>query len=421
MILDRCKISSDCAPRSRYVALTLCGVLLGVWFAAPLRAAADDPATAEVQTERARDLINRGDYAGALEAFQAAFELGPSPLLMFNIAMCKKALSRHVDAIRSFKAFFALQAETRTINPKLQALAEEALEELYSLVGSLEVADAPEGAAVTVDGTPVGTTPLPAPYYLIPGKHTVTVAKEGFAPMETEITAAAGAGIVVRADLRRPLSRIEVACDEADAVVSLDGRPVGTCPYEAELPPGEYEVTVSAPGKKTALHRVTAEVRRTTVIAVDLEPLESAKSPFDRDPGGIPKPRPGKRVRNTGISLAALGAVGIGLGGMFIGLRNGKVAKANELADDIKAADQELLSLDRTAHDADTADRKARKDFLDDAGRLEGGAAAMVAVGGAALLAGAGLVTYYLLKRQKGEWRDRVEVSVDARGVTIGF
>lgn len=425
MILNRYNNRSACVAGRRPAWSTVRGVVWAISLAAFQLAAADVTVTVEEKKEMARDFINRGDYEGALEAFQAAFELSPSPLLMFNIAMCEKALSRHVQAIRSFQEYFRLQNETRTGNPKLQALAEEALKELYSLVGSLEIVDAPEGATLTIDGTPIGTTPLTGPYYLIPGKHTVTVNKEGFEPMEIEVTVAGGAEIEVRADLQQPLSRIEVACDEPDGVVNIDGEAVGACPYKAELPPGEYEVTVSAPGMKTAEHRVKAEMRRTTIIAVDLEPtappVPVASSAAEANPVPPPKPTPPKWMLPTGVSLAVFGAVGVGLGGMFNGKRNESVDQANALAVDIKDADPDLVSTDPDVRDDDAENRSKRNGFIDEAHGYENGAIAGYVVGSTVLLVGAGLVTYYLWARKKGERPSQVDVSVDARGVTIGF
>ena len=52
-------------------------------------------------------LYEKGDYAGALEKFNAAYAAYPSPKLMFNIGQADRDLSRPVEALEAFEKFLA--------------------------------------------------------------------------------------------------------------------------------------------------------------------------------------------------------------------------------------------------------------------------------------------------------------------------
>ncbi len=264
----------------------------------------------------AKELIRSGDYEGALRVLESDFAFDPSPALMFNIAMCKKALGRHVDAVRSFHQFFELEdAQGEKEDPTMSRLAASALEEELSFVSRLDIVDAPEGAAISIDGVSLGPRPLNEPIYLLPGNHTVTVAKETFSPMEIDVTAVGGSRSAVRAELKSAMSRVFVTCSVPNGVISIDETECGRCPCETDLLPGLHKVAISAPGKKTAVRDVIAETRHTTVLSVDLEPLPEASVPI-KDAAPLEEPNR-KWMKAAGIAMIGCGAVGLGLGGYF--------------------------------------------------------------------------------------------------------
>jgi TonB family protein len=69
-------------------------------------------------------------------------------------------------------------------------------------VATLEVETAPPGAAVVVNGTPRGLSPLALPQ-LPPGDHTVRVTHEGYAPAELSLELRAGTVVPLRFTLQR--------------------------------------------------------------------------------------------------------------------------------------------------------------------------------------------------------------------------
>src|SRR5262245_48046586 len=74
-------------------------------------------AAAETEAERAEaksmlnqglQLLDRNDYAGALERFERAYKLVPSPKILFNLGEAYRGLGRNAEALRSFEGFLDL-------------------------------------------------------------------------------------------------------------------------------------------------------------------------------------------------------------------------------------------------------------------------------------------------------------------------
>ncbi len=162
----------------------------------------------------------RGAWADALEAFQAAARVVPVPAKRiqtegrdfifdydpdYHIALCLTELDKPHLAVARLKA--AARARV-TPGPRLEALWRRIQAEIARkkangappapaptrtpASGQLSVQSDPPGAAVTVDGTTAGTTPL-GPLLVAPGNHLVRAEASGFAPAEERVTVAAGA------------------------------------------------------------------------------------------------------------------------------------------------------------------------------------------------------------------------------------
>ena len=116
-------------------------------------------------------LYEKGDYAGALEKFNAAHAAYPSPKLMFNIGQAYRDLSRPVEALDAFEKFLAGALDA---SPETTADARKSLAELRDNLGRIRIDCATVGAEVSVDGKSVGLTPLSGPIWATPGHHQVT-------------------------------------------------------------------------------------------------------------------------------------------------------------------------------------------------------------------------------------------------------
>lgn len=111
-----------------------------------------------------------------------------------------------------------------------------------------DVSSKPEGAAVSVDGELVGTTPMKVP--LVSGKkHLVEVSLDGYADAEREVEPGHDDTVAVEFALK-PGATLNVTSDPPDASVRVNGRVVleNTPGVTKSFPPGPVEVVVRYPG-----------------------------------------------------------------------------------------------------------------------------------------------------------------------------
>jgi hypothetical protein len=177
-----------------------CAVARGA-VAAPAARADDSQAKARAQVllSEGTAAYGRGDYAAALDKFTAAYRIFPSPKLWFNIGQANRDLGRPVEAVAAFDRFLD---DAAGAPPETLAEARRSAAELKTKLGQIEVACATDGAEVSVDGKPVGSTPLGQMVWTTPGRHQVAVQQAGFSPAIEDVTVSAGSVSAVSIDLR---------------------------------------------------------------------------------------------------------------------------------------------------------------------------------------------------------------------------
>jgi hypothetical protein len=153
------------------------------------------------------------NYESALALFEESYALRPSHVVLFNIAMCEKALLRYAESTATFERL--LSTAQTSIKNNLVERAEAAVREMSTEVGRLAVDGAPEKAELSVDGVPLGKLPLQHTMVLSPGKHAVAVTKPGYVRMSADIDIIKGTTVRFRA----ALSRMSAALSPENAVV----------------------------------------------------------------------------------------------------------------------------------------------------------------------------------------------------------
>ena len=154
--------------------------------AAPAEVTQSDQEEARRHFERALELADNGIYAEAAAEFERAYQIAPRPTVLFNLAQMYVALDKPVLAIETFKRYLAQAGPLITAERRAQV--EEALAKQAARVGLLAIETDVAGAAVRVDGAPVGTTPLSSPICVSIGVHTVSAVRDGFHDVEESIT-----------------------------------------------------------------------------------------------------------------------------------------------------------------------------------------------------------------------------------------
>lgn len=131
----------------------------------------------------------------------------------------------------------------------------------------------PQGAAATLDGAFVGTTPVLLPE-LAPGKHAFGLSLDGHRDATVERDLAAPVPELVFAKLVPSTATLRVTSVPDGATVSVNGAPRGIAPLDvAGIPEGETGVEVSLPGHATFRRTVKLASGDAIDLHAELEPL----------------------------------------------------------------------------------------------------------------------------------------------------
>jgi hypothetical protein len=167
------------------------------------------PPAADVQAKaRAVALLKEGNaaydaqkFSVALDKFQAAFSIYPSPKLQFNIAQANRELGLPVEALMAFQKFLA---EPGDAGPDIVADARRSVVQLTAKLGQIKITCSTPDATVSVDGKTVGRTPIAAPIWVVPGQHRIALKHPSYLPATVDLTTVAGGTSTLAPQLRPP-------------------------------------------------------------------------------------------------------------------------------------------------------------------------------------------------------------------------
>lgn len=162
------------------------------------RAAHAAPTAAERETARqlmedARDKVERSDLKGALESFKAADDIMQVPTTGFEVGRIQVALGRLIEGRETLARVRRIPKAPN--EPAPFERAREAAGALYDDLAPripslrLEVRNAKDEVAITVDDVPVAAAVAKVPFKVNPGRHVV-VAKSGAATARQEVEVA---------------------------------------------------------------------------------------------------------------------------------------------------------------------------------------------------------------------------------------
>jgi hypothetical protein len=133
-------------------------------------------------------LYQNGDFAGALLKFQRSYEESGDPRLLWNAAVCEKAMRHFVKAIALVRRY--LETLSPLITPEAERSAEAFLEAAEPLTVPLEVTANKPNAEIDVDGEFAGFAPSNGTIRVDIGTHRVTVKLAGFTEYSASLTIA---------------------------------------------------------------------------------------------------------------------------------------------------------------------------------------------------------------------------------------
>jgi hypothetical protein len=187
--------------RRAIVIARCCSLLAALACARPVFA--DDvapPGDAKAQASQlltqGNQLSGEGSYPEALEKYQAAYAIYPSPKLLLNIGTTQRNLGRNAEAAETYEAY--LRAPDR--EPGRVAEVERVIKEIDAVVGHVTVRATVVGSTVTIDGKDLGVAPFDRTLRVEPGAHKVVAEKAGMQAYVGTLTLKPGETQVAEAD-----------------------------------------------------------------------------------------------------------------------------------------------------------------------------------------------------------------------------
>jgi hypothetical protein len=158
------------------------------------------------------------------------------------------------------------------ITPQDYADAQALLQTVQGFVGEVTFNVNEPGAEILVDGTSIGTTPLPGAVQIDMGSRNIRVVKQGFLPFETTWNVPGGSPSSMDVSLEKEIheGRLRLVATKGDTI-RVDGKVLGDGQWEGVLPSGIHSVEVSAPGKRTYTSDVAVRDNELTTLRITLE------------------------------------------------------------------------------------------------------------------------------------------------------
>lgn len=214
-----------------------------------------------------------GRFTEAINEFQTAHRLFASPTILFNLAQAYRSDGQLSQSIATFRRYLD---ENQRLTPQQREDVEGVIREIETTRASLSFEVEPSGVSVTLDGRPLGTTPLPRGVEVLPGSHEVALALENHEPLTQTINIHPHERRLFQANLH-PVelnARVTVSVLPAEAEITFDGAPVGRGTYEQRVRPGDHQVTFQAPGylPRSETMRVSQLSEETLRVTLDPRP-----------------------------------------------------------------------------------------------------------------------------------------------------
>lgn len=201
--------------------------------------------------ESAMMLWEDGDFRGAKLKFQLVHEKSGDPRLLWNIAVCEKALRHYAKALPLVRQY--LTEAQPWLTDEERAEAEALARAIENFVGPVVITTSQSSASIFVDDELIGKSPLKKPVLLDMGDHTVTVRKHGFKEGSAHIRVLGPTpqqSLTVGLERDIPAATLEVRAGSGQWIW-IDGSEVGKDRWEGLVSPGIHQIRVTGVGYKT--------------------------------------------------------------------------------------------------------------------------------------------------------------------------
>ncbi|WP_437530198.1 TonB-dependent receptor [Sorangium sp. So ce726] len=169
-------------------------------------------------------------------------------------------------------------AEVENVEAKIGEQTNVAVK-LKRIVGTVRVVGEMAGTTVRVNdasGPPACTAPCDLT--LPPGRHRLYLSQEGYQPSEQDVNVAAASTVTARYRLNPLTGSLVVNADERDALVEVDGKPMGFTPAVLNVQSGQRRVRVSLRGFRPVEQSANVMAGQQTRIDISLRQLEEVEA-----------------------------------------------------------------------------------------------------------------------------------------------
>ena len=252
--------------------------------------------------KEARSKVRNGEYDAAVAMIRQGLETSPKDRKLLQL-LGSVLLEKHdyEGALEAYQAF--LDANPRGANRRKARKIVADLQIVRTTFLRIEVPNGP--AKVYLDYKSYGVICEADPECkigIVPGRHRVYIEREGFEPVRERFTIEANRTHELRKALVEKPSQLTIEVSPSDAQVALDGNPLGTGRQSLEVAAGEHELVVSLAG--FAAHEETLSAHEGKPVASSVSLIEvvgvtsnvpDAKLTLDSQPvaleaGAIPMP-----------------------------------------------------------------------------------------------------------------------------------
>jgi hypothetical protein len=231
------------------------------------------PESVRPKFDEGAELYKEGLFSEAREAFLAAHAAGGDSRILFNVAVCDKALGRYARAVATLKR--SLATTDRPLPVDYTNKVSEAIATLSRYVAFVTVRSDVDGVIWTVDGEPVAENPV----MLDTGSHVFVATKDGFEPATTTRSVKAGDSAEVslspEPSTRPGVARIDCA-QVAPCAIRVGDEIVGTAPVTISRGAGVYLVHATVRGREWVTQQIQIQSGRSMEVMLTGRPLPMA-------------------------------------------------------------------------------------------------------------------------------------------------
>jgi hypothetical protein len=232
------------------------------------------PASAQTPILDGLRLVEQGQYEPALRILLPEYLSRPTGPVAYAVGRAYDGLRDEPRALRFYTQALShgsLETTTRQHARRRKRVLTERLRNRPQKA-TLSIQATATGAAVLLDGDPIGRTPLSG-VLVPPGRHVIRVEHENYDPWERTVTLVAFEPVHFDVRMTDKPTSVLVNTEPAGATASIPGSPPCITPCLFALRQGTYSLTLAQDGYQTLVHEFPKPPGDMLELRLQLVPL----------------------------------------------------------------------------------------------------------------------------------------------------